>query len=388
MKLAVFETHPVQYRAPVYRELELLLSKKKGSSLHVYYATDVNTKGFFDEGFKKLFAWDEDLLQGYDATVLNTAKGKALSGFNSLTGKGIWKLLRKEKPDAVMITTHAHRYEWSVIFSAIMLGIPIWIRTETQDHAFRRSRLKSVFRALFYRSFYKRVQKAFAIGKLSKEHLLTHGIPLSAISFSRYCVVDRFGAIDDGEKERLRSNLRKDLGITADKTLLMFCGKLQDKKNPKVILDALAMLKAEEKEKYAVLYVGSGDLEGALRVAGLSVGAPVCFAGFKNQLEIAPYYLAADVLILPSRQMGETWGLVVNEALLAERRVVISQFVGCSAEFKDLPSVKVFDGTTIGLAGVLRCLPAPESVKGQRQFMKSYSVVSAAEGIFAEMVES
>ena len=45
--------------------------------------------------------------------------------------------------------------------------------------------------------------------------------------------------------------------------------------------------------------------------------------------------------------MGETWGLVVNEALQAGCSVIVSDAVGCHADFKDWERVRVFsDGNT------------------------------------------
>ena len=37
-----------------------------------------------------------------------------------------------------------------------------------------------------------------------------------------------------------------------------------------------------------------------------SLAAPSHFAGFVNQSELVDWYLAADILVLPSRQAGET----------------------------------------------------------------------------------
>jgi glycosyltransferase involved in cell wall biosynthesis len=42
-------------------------------------------------------------------------------------------------------------------------------------------------------------------------------------------------------------------------------------------------------------------------------------------------YAAADVLVLPS-DAGETWGLVVNEAMASGRPAVVSRAVGCCAD--------------------------------------------------------
>jgi hypothetical protein len=77
--------------------------------------------------------------------------------------------------------------------------------------------------------------------------------------------------------------------------------------------------------------------------------------------------------------------LVANEALLAERRVVLSRHVGCQADFRVLPGVKVFDGSTDGLVRALRQLPPLSSVTNQRSFMRRYSISSAARGIARAM---
>ena len=64
MRLFIFESHAVQYHAPVYRELHRLCVERGRGQVQVFYGTDVTTRGHFDAGFGKAFAWDEPLLQG------------------------------------------------------------------------------------------------------------------------------------------------------------------------------------------------------------------------------------------------------------------------------------------------------------------------------------
>jgi glycosyltransferase involved in cell wall biosynthesis len=102
-----------------------------------------------------------------------------------------------------------------------------------------------------------------------------------------------------------------------------------------------------------LLFVGSGELEREMRQschvvydaerAGLqapesslsatSPGAlpPASFAGFLNQTEISRAYVAADCLVLPS-DYGETWGLVVNEALASGLPCIVSDACGCAED--------------------------------------------------------
>jgi glycosyltransferase involved in cell wall biosynthesis len=58
---------------------------------------------------------------------------------------------------------------------------------------------------------------------------------------------------------------------------------------------------------------------------------PASFAGFLNQIEISRAYVAADCLVLPSDH-GETWGLVVNEALASGLPCIVSDACGCAED--------------------------------------------------------
>jgi glycosyltransferase involved in cell wall biosynthesis len=58
---------------------------------------------------------------------------------------------------------------------------------------------------------------------------------------------------------------------------------------------------------------------------------PAAFTGFLNQSEISKAYVAADGLVLPSDH-GETWGLVVNEALASGLACLVSDACGCAED--------------------------------------------------------
>jgi glycosyltransferase involved in cell wall biosynthesis len=50
------------------------------------------------------------------------------------------------------------------------------------------------------------------------------------------------------------------------------------------------------------------------RIKEYNLKKQFAITGFKNQTEIPEYFVASDVFILPST-IGETWGLVSNEAM-------------------------------------------------------------------------
>jgi len=380
----IFDSHPVQYKAPIYQRLQQL----RPGGFKVFYATDSTVRGHRDPEFNTVVAWDTPLLEGYDFEVLNNERGTPLQGFRSLTGRGIFKLLRRERPAAVVISQFFYEYDFAVYVSCLLLGIPIWIRQETQDEAFPRAAWKSSLRHLFYRAAYLPVRHALYFGQLNREHLLRHGVPVARMSFAPYCTPVPPGITPERQSE-WRAEVRQKLHVTPDETLLLFSGKLIDKKNPRLILEALHLLSPAERKRFRLVYVGSGALEADLRSQAAEFHDRVQFTGFVNQSEIPRYYAAADILLLPSRRAGETWGLVVNEALEAGCAVVMTKAVGCHREFGDWERVRVIEtGDARACAAAIRDLAHyPRSFDWCADAMRAYSVEATAQAFAQQLGE-
>ena len=110
------------------------------------------------------------------------------------------------------------------------------------------------------------------------------------------------------------------------------------------------------------------------------------FAGFQNQDALASYYQAADMLVLPSRER-ETWGVVINEALINGLPCIVSDGVGCHLDLiKPGVTGEVFASKNIeALAKAIQTLLArlpDESISLEcLKQAERYSVTAAAEGI-------
>jgi len=226
------------------------------------------------------------------------------------------------------------------------------------------------------------VSHAFYIGSLNREHLLRYGIKPENTSLAPYASPLTFPT-DNATKQRLRDEMRAKLGIQSDQIMLLFSGKLIDKKNPLLILTALGLLPADLAKRIRVVYVGSGELEPALRSEAQKFPGQVHFAGFVNQSEMAAHYLAADILALPSRRMGETWGLVVNEALGAGCGVIMTNAVGCFRDFSNSERVRVIpDNSSNACAqAIIGLAKMPRSFDWSAEFNATYSIENAAQGL-------
>ena len=380
----IFDSHPVQYKAPVYQRLQQL----RPGTFKVVYATDSSLRGHHDRDFGQVVAWDQPLLDGYPHLILHNERGTPLTGFRSLTGRGVHNLLQKERPDAVLLSQFSYAFDLATFLGCVRLNIPLWIRHETQDEAFVRPAWKQALRGLVYHLVYRHIAHAFYIGELNREHLLLHGLTQERLSFAPYAS-PVCADVDIPTKQRLRSNIRDGLGIRPDEIILLFSGKLTDKKNPHLIFDALENLTEAERRCFHVLFAGSGPLEKSLRDRAKQFPGQVDFAGFINQSEIPAYYFAADILILPSRRAGETWGLVVNEALQAGCGAVITNAVGCHPEFADWDRVRVIpENDAAACANALRELATySRSFDWCAERMETYSIKAAAMTI-AEQIDS
>ena len=75
--LAILATHPIQYRAPVWK----LLASRGRVPFEVLYLSAHGVEPTLDPGFGEVFRWDLDLLERVSAPVPRRAAPRELGGF-------------------------------------------------------------------------------------------------------------------------------------------------------------------------------------------------------------------------------------------------------------------------------------------------------------------
>ena len=108
------------------------------------------------------------------------------------------------------------------------------------------------------------------------------------------------------------------------KKILLFVGRLFDVKNIPFLLETYQNLSND----YELIIIGDGEKREELQQQCQSLEINVHFLGQKNGDDLYVWYKAADIFILPSYK--EAFGAVVNEALLAGCKCVVSQNAGSS----------------------------------------------------------
>jgi glycosyltransferase involved in cell wall biosynthesis len=321
-RLGIFVTHPIQYFAPLWREL----AAAPNLSVRVHFCSDHSVRGAVDPGFNVPVAWDVPLLEGYDYTFLSRTAD--LSKPLSIALPHARATLRDGQFDWVMVLGYSNRFESQVVRAACRLDIPVLLRGEfTDSRPYETTWYRRLIRDHYLKWFYRHVTHFCYIGDNARRHLLRLGISDDRSFFSPYSVDSSF--FDKRYQQLDRDACRRDLGIAPEQLVLLFSGKLIPRKAPLLLVEAIARLASAE--QLTLILIGDGMLRHEIETRARAVlGGRVLMPGFVNQSQLGRYFRAADVFVLPS--IFETWGLVVNEAMHFHLPVIVSSGVGCAPD--------------------------------------------------------
>jgi glycosyltransferase involved in cell wall biosynthesis len=161
------------------------------------------------------------------------------------------------------------------------------------------------------------------VGQNNIDYLRWCGMPPERIVLAPHSIDTRRFADPSGNYDDKAAAWRRELGIGEHELVLVYAGKLIAKKDPDLLLEAFAQLRAPA---HLVIF-GSGELEGVLKARSNDL-ARVHFLPFQNQSVMPAVYRVGDLFVLPSRGPGETWGLALNEAMACGRAIIASSKVG------------------------------------------------------------
>jgi glycosyltransferase involved in cell wall biosynthesis len=330
-RLAIVLSHPNQYYSPWFRWLRTHTALE----FRVFYLWKFGVETTRDPQFEKQFAWDVDLLGGYDSEfVPNVARDPGTHHFRGLRNPGLAARLAAWRPDALLLFGYAYASHLRALAWARCHGVPLIFRGDS--HLLGRPALPGWKKALF-RTLYRQFAALTCVGAANRDYFTALGVSKKKLFFAPHSVnQEHFDPSHDGYRAAAQA-LRAQLGLAADTRVVLFAGKLTAAKQPRELLEAFLALDAPGT---ALVFVGDGEEKTALH--DLARAAPpgrVHFLPFANQSEMPARYLLTDIFALPSRGVYETWGLAVNEAMHMGVPCLVSDLVGCQ---RDL----VIDGET------------------------------------------
>lgn len=326
-RIAFIVSHPIQYYAPLYREL----SKRVGFDVKVFY-TWRDDRPAHDSKFQRNFAWDIPLMEGYDFEVVpNESHDPGTHHRAGLKNSSLVGRVKAWNPDAVQITGYNYISHGRAIRELSALGIPVIFRGDSHLLDGRGRWWKWLIKKKILTRIYRRPAAFACVGRANRNYYRAFGVPESKLFHVPHTIdVERFSG-DDVESEARAGQWRQNLGISKDYMVFLYAAKFEARKRPLELLRAFGQAKLS---KTALLFVGSGELEEKLKAEASKLrdsSSRIDFLSFQNQSVMPDVYRLGDVLVLPSGY-GETWGLSVNEAQACGRPALVSDCVGCSQD--------------------------------------------------------
>lgn len=377
IKLCVITTHPIQYMVPWFREL----ASDSEIDLNVVFfrEPDAQQQGV---GFGKAFTWDIPLRDGYSSAVLGLK-----AGWRTLPRllRVLANILRTVKPDAVLITGWNESGLIAAYLLARLMGFPIILRGDS--NALRR---RAKWAGLIHRALLHLWSAVLVVGQSNRQFYINHGVSANKLFDGAHFVESERMLAMAKENQHHRAALRAAASYTDEDFVFCFVGKHVPFKRPLLLVEAAAVLRANG---YAVklLIAGSGQLTESLRQRAVDLGVPVRFTGFLNQSELWKAYVPADAFVLPST-IGETWGLVTNEAMLFGLPVIVSDQVGCGPDLvRERDTGFIFSGEAESLAQAMEQLLARRDEatamgqRGRQLVLEKYSMPIATAGLKAAL---
>src|SRR5260370_6406531 len=324
--LAIIATHPVQYHAAWFRAVE----EHPQIDLKVLYCHRATPQEQASAGFNVEFDWDVSLLDGYRHRFLrNVARKPSLNEFAGLDTPEISDMLKPGNFDAVIVNGWNYKSAWQTMRACWRAKTPVMVRSESTVFT-ERSFAKRLLKWPSYNWFIPKLDACLPAGKWSRDYFLHYGARPEKVFTVPHAIDGGYFETESARWAPRRNELREAWRLSGNRTVFLFVGKFTEKKRPMDFLRAVDRAAKGGANLYGLM-VGDGSLRSECETFVRAHDAPIRFAGFLNQSEITKAYIAADALVLPSNG-GETWGLVVNEAMTCGRPCLVSSRVGCGPD--------------------------------------------------------
>jgi len=321
-RLAIVASHVIQYQDPLFRRL----AAHPEIDLTVLYCSQHGLDRTVDRDMGVDLQWDIDLLHGYrHLFVKNVSPFGMQTPQLNLINPGLMTALRQGNYDAVVVMFGwGSVSSWLTFATARMSEIPFMLYGDSSFPQEPRGLLGGV-RKTFLEELFQRTGAFLISGTLNAEYYRFYGAnPRRFFQVPWAVDNDRFTQGSDLSAEK-RRDLRERLRIGEDRVVILFSGKLVDRKDPLTLLHAFEQLNG--RDGASLVFLGDGVLRRALEdYARDRAIEQVVFTGFVNQQLIPSIYGLADIFVLPSTY--EPRGAVINEAMASGLPVVVSNRVG------------------------------------------------------------
>ena len=203
----------------------------------------------------------------------------------------------------------------------------------------RNIRLKKMYHRIWGRELLAGADAIIATAEQERQELVAGGLAREKIALRR-------NGVEAPSKLPVRGQFRRSLKIGAEAKLILFLGRLSQKKSPDMLLKAFAALRREagrERASLHLVFVGPDESGMKARLEQmrrqLGVVEQVHFCGPLGGEAKWAAYCDADIFVLPSQ--NENFGNTAAEAAAAGTPVVVTDQCGIAPLLKDAAGLVV-----------------------------------------------
>jgi glycosyltransferase involved in cell wall biosynthesis len=271
--------------------------------------------------------------EAYDGYTLHTLPHQRLAGYVRM--RGLAPLLNSLRPDVVQSLAHLG---WIPLEAAVLRArfrYALFTGSHTTASVFPlASRKLSLTHPQFLRCYLTRtlpgrlvstqIEKCYgATVDCADVAVRFFGVPASKIDVCPLGVdTDIFFPVASADDARCRTAARAELGIAEHEVLCMYTGRFAADKNPLLLAEAVAQLRAAG-EPFRAVFFGDGVQRDALRACEGAVVRP--FVPFE---ELGGWFRASDIGVWPTQESTSMLDaaacgvpIIVNDRLVALERV-------------------------------------------------------------------
>jgi glycosyltransferase involved in cell wall biosynthesis len=312
-KLVILSEIIAPYRIPVFNAL----ARHESIDLHVIFLAET------DPTLRQWQIYKDEIQFRYQ--VLPSWR-RRFGKHNVLLNRGVESALRKASPSAILCGGYNYVASWQSLFWARRHRVPfsLWVESTVRD--FRAgSRLVESLKA----KFMHRCDKFIVPGKAAFEYVISYGAPEESIFAAPNAVDDKFFAERAEAVRREAATHRRMLRLPS--RFFLSVGRLVREKGVFDLLQAYGTIAPELRTEMGLVFVGDGEERPELeqRARAIEPGT-VLFPGFAQREQLAGYYALAEMLVFPTHT--DTWGLVVNEAMVCGLPIISTSVAGCAAD--------------------------------------------------------
>lgn len=309
MKLFFFTTIPSPYRVDFFNEVNKLCD------LFVLFEAKVDLECPRNSVSKeKLF---------FHYHFLSNSKG-----YRNLIFSGLWFVL-KAKYDRLILHTWYTRTQICLIILLKVFRRKYWIETDGNILDYNESKLKKLFKCWLFRG----AEGFFSSSSLSDDYFVNYGVNRKKIHRYTFTSVSKDDVLPYYLGPSSKLEIRKKLSISNNKKIILSVGRFIPIKGFDVLIKACSA-------DWNIYIVGGEATTDYIQITkNYGLEDNIHFVKFCSKKELSDYYKAADLFVLPTR--GDSWGLVVNEAMSYGLPVITTDKCGAGLEVLDNQDITI-----------------------------------------------